>query len=86
MRTISKELISPGFIKESIDHMWRTRTLNFYESRPVTTSHNISKWVAIRIRNYTNREDEELIRVDCDGQWKQSIVIYRQEANNLLHY
>jgi hypothetical protein len=26
------------------------------------------------------------LRVDCDGQWKQSIVIYRHEVKNLLHY
>jgi hypothetical protein len=66
--------------------MRRTGTLNFQKSRPGTTSHSISKWVPIRIRNYTNREDEELIRVDCDGQWKQSIGIYRHEANKPLDY
>jgi hypothetical protein len=56
MRTISSELISPGFMNESIDDVRRTRTLNFHDSHPGRASHNISKWVSIR--NYKNKEDE----------------------------
>jgi hypothetical protein len=69
MRIIFRELISPDFIKESIDHIRRTRTLNFHDSR--------NKEDGYPLAITKNKEDEEL-RVECDGQWKQSIVIYRR--------